>query len=215
MEDLEVAENAECENKFPELGGMDKEYPEIRVMDNMRNQSHYDSIALEPIDIMQANMTRDEYRGFLIGNIIKYTHRNKGDSIKDAKKIQVYARWLELMDDNTQIDEHKAMHELLKQIPQDKYTYVITDGRGGLHVAALVAYHLGITMVHTSALVADPTKVLFVDDIADTGATLLRAVCDTAVLCVRKGCRKAPTYAGLFIDGPQYINFTFQGDNHV
>lgn len=182
---------------------------------DVRNQSHYDNLGLEPIDIMRANMTREEYRGFLIGNIIKYSHRQKDSALKDIRKLKVYTRWLELMYAPDQIDEEKALHELLKQLPMDKYEYIITEGRGGLYIAARVAYHLGIKVVHTQALKADPSKVLFVDDIADTGETISRAECDTAVLCVRVGCRHVPTYAGKFINHNLYVNFTFQGDNNV
>lgn len=47
---------------------------------------------------MQANMTPEEFRGFLKGNIIKYACRcgRKDDALKEAEKIKRYAEWLVL-----------------------------------------------------------------------------------------------------------------------
>ena len=54
---------------------------------------------VEPIELMQAQMTREAFMGFLRGNIIKYASRfgKKDDEshIKEAAKIRVYAEWLE------------------------------------------------------------------------------------------------------------------------
>ena len=44
---------------------------------------------------MRANFTDEQYEGFLIGNIIKYALRKKGQDITDSQKIQQYAKWLE------------------------------------------------------------------------------------------------------------------------
>lgn len=56
---------------------------------------HYDT-AHQPIEVMQANMTHDEFVGFLKGNIIKYACRcgRKDDPKKEAAKIYRYAGWL-------------------------------------------------------------------------------------------------------------------------
>ena len=52
--------------------------------------------AHQPIEVMQANMTRDELIGFLKGNIIKYACRcgRKDAPLKEAEKIKQYAEWL-------------------------------------------------------------------------------------------------------------------------
>lgn len=57
---------------------------------------HYQS-AHQPIEVMQANMTHDEFVGFLKGNIIKYVCRlgKKDDLEKEVAKIKRYAEWLE------------------------------------------------------------------------------------------------------------------------
>ena len=57
--------------------------------------AHYDTTH-QPIEVMQANMTREELIGFLKGNIIKYACRcgRKDDPKKEAAKIKQYADWL-------------------------------------------------------------------------------------------------------------------------
>ena len=39
------------------------------------NQQHYNSLSVQPIELMQATFTPEEMRGFLKGNIIKYALR--------------------------------------------------------------------------------------------------------------------------------------------
>lgn len=60
-------------------------------------EKHYDTLH-QPIETMQANMTPEAFRGYLRGNIIKYTcriGRKDGEGeLKEAKKIQDYAKWL-------------------------------------------------------------------------------------------------------------------------
>ena len=55
---------------------------------------------VEPIELMQAQMTREAFMGFLRGNIIKYASRfgkkDNESTIKEAAKIRVYAEWLEV-----------------------------------------------------------------------------------------------------------------------
>ncbi len=50
----------------------------------------------QPIETMQANMTNEEFIGFLKGNIIKYACRcgKKDEPLKEAEKIKKYAEWL-------------------------------------------------------------------------------------------------------------------------
>lgn len=72
--------------------------------------SHYDG-AVQPIELMQAQMSPEAFMGFLRGNIIKYAARfgRKGKSIDDAKKIRQYAEWLVQMTERGEIEvEHKG-----------------------------------------------------------------------------------------------------------
>lgn len=51
---------------------------------------------VEPIELMQAQMSPEAFMGFLRGNIIKYTSRlGKKDTVtKESFKILKYAEWL-------------------------------------------------------------------------------------------------------------------------
>lgn len=68
------------------------------------NEHHYDG-EVQPIELMQAQMTREALIGFLRGNIIKYATRlgKKDAPEKEAKKIQTYANWLAKVLDNQEI----------------------------------------------------------------------------------------------------------------
>ena len=53
---------------------------------------YYDVGGLETLDIIKAKLTPEQYRGFLLGNIIKYSCRanHKGDFDRDIEKIKFY-----------------------------------------------------------------------------------------------------------------------------
>lgn len=57
---------------------------------------HYQIADMQPIEIMQAYLTKEQFIGFLRGNVIKYILRmgHKDDVIKDAEKACQYAEWL-------------------------------------------------------------------------------------------------------------------------
>lgn len=59
--------------------------------------THYHG-AVEPIELMQAILTPEEFKGFLKGNAIKYAFRagrKAGESAeKDKTKFLVYSQWL-------------------------------------------------------------------------------------------------------------------------
>lgn len=62
------------------------------------NPSHYNVAGVQqPIEVMKKLMTKEQYEGFLWGNIIKYAHRygRKGDKKETAGKIAQYAKWLQ------------------------------------------------------------------------------------------------------------------------
>lgn len=61
--------------------------------------AHYAAMAgLEPIQLMQLVMSREEFIGFLKGNIIKYTmragHKQGEAAEKDIAKAKRYKQWL-------------------------------------------------------------------------------------------------------------------------
>lgn len=57
---------------------------------NYHNE-HYKRLKIEPWDIMKADLTLEEWRGFVKGNIVKYTLRGKNQDRDDADKIVAYA----------------------------------------------------------------------------------------------------------------------------
>lgn len=60
-----------------------------------KNNKQYTTLDIEPWDIMEADFTREEFIGFLKGNIIKYCLRKKGSDLQDFEKIEHYARKLQ------------------------------------------------------------------------------------------------------------------------
>ena len=60
--------------------------------DDAINPSHYKGTGLECIDAIAAQLSREEFMGYLRGNVAKYTWRmrQKGDPIENAKKANWY-----------------------------------------------------------------------------------------------------------------------------
>lgn len=67
--------------------------PPVDQEDTPKHDTHYKRLGLEPWDILKANMTYEEFVGFLKGNIQKYLHRNK-EGLKDYEKLVNYANKL-------------------------------------------------------------------------------------------------------------------------
>ena len=61
--------------------------------DLVNHPPHYTAGGIETIDFMQAKLTREEFIGYLKGNVIKYSSRlgKKGDTDVDAGKLSWYA----------------------------------------------------------------------------------------------------------------------------
>lgn len=71
----------------------------VKKTDDINHPDHYMAGGIETIDIIKAKMSKDEYLGFLKGNVIKYVTRagQKGilsDETKDLKKAQFYLNLL-------------------------------------------------------------------------------------------------------------------------
>lgn len=58
----------------------------------INHPSHYTEGAVECIDAIESSMSKDEFLGYLKGNIIKYIwrYRLKGREVEDLKKAQWY-----------------------------------------------------------------------------------------------------------------------------
>lgn len=64
--------------------------------DNVNHPSHYTSGGIECIEAIKASMSKEEYKGYLKGNVLKYVWRytNKSNPKEDLKKARVYLDWL-------------------------------------------------------------------------------------------------------------------------
>lgn len=61
------------------------------MSDNINHPKHYTSGKYEIIDIIEGQMTKEEFTGYCVGNILKYTFRYKNkNGIEDLKKAQWY-----------------------------------------------------------------------------------------------------------------------------
>lgn len=73
-----------------------------------RKSSHYQLTLLQPLEIMQRTMTKEEFIGFLKGNIIKYSirggHKEGESPEKDSTKVNTYHRWLRLAEQGQMIN---------------------------------------------------------------------------------------------------------------
>ena len=58
-------------------------------------QEHYNANGIQPIEIMKANMTSEQYYGFLFGNSQKYlTRHERKNQVEDLKKCITYITWM-------------------------------------------------------------------------------------------------------------------------
>lgn len=61
----------------------------------IENQPHYKKQCIEPIVLMKANFSKEEFVGFLQGNVLKYMLRYKDkNGVEDLKKAKTYLTWL-------------------------------------------------------------------------------------------------------------------------
>lgn len=69
---------------------------EDRVQKVGNHDKHYLESVVEPIKVMEKLFTKEELKGFIKGNILKYRLRmgHKDDIQKEVDKIRVYEQWL-------------------------------------------------------------------------------------------------------------------------
>ena len=58
--------------------------------------NYYDAGNIETLDIIKAKLTPEQFEGYLLGNVLKYSCRlmHKGTPERDAEKAAYYSRWL-------------------------------------------------------------------------------------------------------------------------
>lgn len=64
------------------------------MADNVNSPRHYTSGGIETIDYIRAKLSPEQFRGYCLGNVLKYISRAdlKGGA-EDLKKAQTYLRW--------------------------------------------------------------------------------------------------------------------------
>ena len=70
----------------------ENEEPEAPVHDEVNHPAHYTDGGIETIDFIEAKLSPEEFRGYCLGNALKYLSRTgkKGDPIIDLQKAQWY-----------------------------------------------------------------------------------------------------------------------------
>lgn len=90
--------NIISEDKLQNVIDTPEQVETIKVSENsdlIDKQEHYTNNGIQPIDIMKKNMTKEAYRGFLEGNVLKYPLRYKDkNGLEDLKKAKTYLTWL-------------------------------------------------------------------------------------------------------------------------
>jgi hypothetical protein len=70
---------------------MDKHFNGTRADDLQVSGNHYKDMPIQPWELMEAILTKEEFIGFLKGNIIKYSLRaGRKDGSDDAGKAKHY-----------------------------------------------------------------------------------------------------------------------------
>jgi hypothetical protein len=80
-----------------ELGAANVVFAETHSADNRQvDGNHYKNMPIQPWTVMEAVLTPEEFRGFLKGNLIKYSLRagHKGAAEVDAEKAKHYLQKL-------------------------------------------------------------------------------------------------------------------------
>jgi hypothetical protein len=72
----------------------EEEYWKMKANDLQVGGTHYKEMGVQPWDVMGAVMTREEFVGFLKGNIIKYAMRQGRKDSDDANKCRHYIQKL-------------------------------------------------------------------------------------------------------------------------
>ena len=67
-------------------------FKNIKVEDDVNHPTHYKQGKRETIEVIQDYMTKDEFVGYLKGNILKYVGRFKfkGKPLQDLQKAEWY-----------------------------------------------------------------------------------------------------------------------------
>lgn len=107
--------NSECDKpEDVEVNGLTQEAASILGLTQKADTGsaadsiHYNSLDIQPIELLEMMLTKEEFQGFLKGNILKYSmrkgHKPGESETKDAKKAKQYKMWLELSEQGVTIN---------------------------------------------------------------------------------------------------------------
>ena len=173
---------------------------------------HYIKLGIQPFDYSESNEL-----GARQHTAIKYITRYKDkNGLEDLKKARDVVD--QMIAEELKVDEYKAVHRILVAIKNSgiEYNTILVIGRGGLWAAAQIGYSLGIKTIIGEYIDSrvDYGRILFVDDICDTGSTIERLddSVDTAVLVTRDkrfvpARLKEPDYSGSILYHNEYVTF--------
>lgn len=73
--------------------------------DTKYHDTHYKSCAIEPIEVMQVLLSKEQFKGFLLGNALKYRLRagHKDNALSDIDKAVRYEQWLKEFEETGEI----------------------------------------------------------------------------------------------------------------
>tara|TARA_R110002020_G_scaffold168090_1_gene356761 strand:+ start:14893 stop:15123 length:231 start_codon:yes stop_codon:yes gene_type:complete len=68
------------------------------MTDNVNSPEHYMQGGMETIDVLHAKLTPEQFKGYCLGNALKYLTRfeHKGRPLEDLDKARWYIRRLEV-----------------------------------------------------------------------------------------------------------------------
>lgn len=65
-------------------------------IDNVNHPNHYIKGGLECIKVIKAQLTKEQYQGYLYGNVLKYMWRwQDKNGLEDLRKAAKYLEWLQ------------------------------------------------------------------------------------------------------------------------
>lgn len=75
----------------------------VKALDRQVGGNHYKSMPVEPIEVMRAALSPEEYRGYLKGSIIKYSMRaGHKEGTDDGAKARHYMQFLQEFTDGAE-----------------------------------------------------------------------------------------------------------------
>lgn len=82
-----------CGKQFPYTPELYELSDSEAASDPVNSPSHYVG-KIECIDYLRDKLTKEEFTGFCMGNVLKYSSRwRKKDGLQDLKKAKVYLDW--------------------------------------------------------------------------------------------------------------------------